>query len=43
MKNRTDYKVSGGNVFTELDLPSADDALTKAALAARIAGSIGNG
>ena len=37
MKKRTDYKVSGGNVFKDLDLPSADEALTKAELAARIA------
>ena len=37
MKKRTDYKVSGGNVFKDLDVPSADEALTKAELAARIA------
>ena len=37
MKKRTDYKVSGGNVFKDLDVPSADEGLTKAELAARIA------
>jgi predicted XRE-type DNA-binding protein len=40
MKKRTDYKVSGGNVFKDLDVSSADEALTKAELAARIAGII---
>jgi len=30
MKKRTDYKVSGGNVFKDLDVSSADEALTKA-------------
>ena len=35
MKKRTDYKVSGGNVFKDLDVSSADEALTKAALAAK--------
>jgi predicted XRE-type DNA-binding protein len=37
MKKRTGYKVSGGNVFKDLDVPSADEAMTKAELAARIA------
>lgn len=37
MKKRTDYKVSGGKVFKDLDVSSADEALTKAELAARIA------
>ena len=41
MKKRTDYKVSGGNVFKDLDVSSADEALTKAELAARIAEIIG--
>ena len=40
MKKRADYKVSGGNVFKDLDVSSADEALTKAELAARIAGII---
>jgi len=37
MKKRADYKVSSGNVFKDLGVPSADEALTKAELAARIA------
>jgi predicted XRE-type DNA-binding protein len=37
MKKRTDHKVSSGNVFKDLDVSSADEALTKAELAARIA------
>ena len=37
MKKNADYKVSGGNVFRDLDVSSADEALTKAELAARIA------
>jgi predicted XRE-type DNA-binding protein len=37
LKKRTDYKGSGGNVFKDLDVPSADEAMTKAELAARIA------
>jgi len=37
MKKNADYKVSVGNVFRDLDVSSADEALTKAELAARIA------
>jgi predicted XRE-type DNA-binding protein len=37
MKKKADYRVSGGNVFKDLGVPSADEALTKAELAARIA------
>jgi predicted XRE-type DNA-binding protein len=37
LKKTADYKVSVGNVFRDLDVPSADEALTKAELAARIA------
>lgn len=37
MRKKADYKVSGGNVFRDLGVPSADEAMTKAELAARIA------
>jgi predicted XRE-type DNA-binding protein len=37
MKKGTDHEVSGENVFKDLDVPSADEGLTNAELAARIA------
>ena len=42
MKKKADYTVSRGNVFKDLEVPSADEALTKAELAARIAEIIGS-
>jgi predicted XRE-type DNA-binding protein len=40
MKAKTEVKVSSGNVFRDLELPSPDEALAKAELAARIAALI---
>jgi predicted XRE-type DNA-binding protein len=40
MKKKTDHEVSRGNVFEDLDVSSAEEALTKAELASRIAGII---
>lgn len=40
MRKKPDHRPSSGNVFRDLDLPAADEALTKAELAARIAGII---
>lgn len=37
MKTKTEVKVSSGNVFRDLELPSPDEALAKAELTARIA------
>lgn len=40
MTKKPDHRPSSGNVFRDLDLPAADEALTKAELASRIAGII---
>ena len=42
MRKKADHQASSGNVFKDLEVPSADEALTKAELAARIAGIIGS-
>lgn len=42
MKRKADHTVSSGNVFRDLEVPSADDALTKAELAGRIVKIIGS-
>ena len=42
MRKKADHQASSGNVFRDLDVALADEALTKAELAARIANVIGS-